>query len=292
MSSRFEILACPVCGQSLAADGSTLKCPDRHSFDVAAEGYVNLLRSGRTGAGDSAAMIAARRGFLNKGYYGCLREALAFCCARLLAKPGAVPPLLVDAGCGEGYYTSGIFDALQAGGCPVRAAGFDISKPAVRSAAKRAKEIAFAVASLFELPLADDCADVVLNVFAPLCGAEFRRVLRPGGSLIIAAPGRRHLFGLKEVLYDRPYENDENRFSLDGFENAEMLPVNAVITLTSREDIENLFAMTPYYWKTPAEGAKRLETLETLTTEISFELHVLRKTDASCHDEQENVTNL
>jgi len=102
-------------------------------------------------------------------------------------------------------------------------------------------------------------------------------VLKPGGSLIIAAPGKRHLYGLKEVLYDRPYENDKNVFELEGFESAEIIRVNDVITLKSKQDIESLFAMTPYYWKTPLEGAKLLGKLEKLTTEIEFELHVLKK---------------
>jgi 23S rRNA (guanine745-N1)-methyltransferase len=277
MTCCLDVFVCPVCKQQLIPDGHTLKCRNMHNFDISAGGYVNLIMSGREGAGDNSAMIAARHAFLQQEYYACLKLSLASFCADISVTCGVGETSIVDAGCGEGYYTAGILGEIVSRGVSVRAAGLDISKPAIKTAAKRRLNIAFAVASLFELPIGDCCTDIVLNIFAPLCASEFKRVLKPGGSLIIAAPGKRHLYGLKEVLYDRPYENDKNVFELEGFGSAEIIRVNDVITLKSKQDIESLFAMTPYYWKTPLEGAKRLGKLEKLTTEIEFELHVLKK---------------
>ena len=103
------------------------------------------------------------------------------------------------------------------------------------------------------------------------------RVLKPGGPLVIAAPGKRHLWGLKEVLYDIPYENGENKFEFDAFINEGIFNINKKITVTGKEDINNLFIMTPYFWKTSSDGAFRLKDLERLESEIELELYVLKK---------------
>jgi 23S rRNA (guanine745-N1)-methyltransferase len=278
MNDSFELFVCPVCRKPLFCDNQALKCENRHSFDIATVGYVNLALTGKDDSGDSKLMVTARHNFLQSGYYGCLKESLTKLSADICIKSCNHYPSIIDAGCGEGYYSAGVYEGLKNREIDVLAAGFDISKSAVKTAAKRGSGMAFAVASAYELPVRDCCADIVLSVFAPLCADEFKRVLKPGGSLIIAAPGKRHLFALKQVLYDEPYENDKNVFALDGYENVDVRYVNQVITLTCTEDINSLFAMTPYYWKTPQEGSRRLGELASLTTEIEFELHVLRKT--------------
>lgn len=276
MSENWEPLVCPVCRRPLGREGNTLKCDAGHSFDMASGGYVNLLRSGKAGAGDSRKMVEARHAFLEKGYYAFFRDALARTAAARAAGPVVT---LVDAGCGEGYYTAEIAGALRAGGRTVRAAGIDLSKTAVKRAARRDRKIRFAVAGIFDMPVADAGADMVLSIFAPVAAAEIRRVLRPGGLLIMAAPGPRHLYGLKEVLYDRPYENEKSRTDFPGFELAEEFEVNDTVRVTGREDIARLFAMTPYYWRTPARSAGRLNNLTSLTTPLEFTIHILRKTD-------------
>lgn len=156
-------------------------------------------------------------------------------------------------------------------------AGTDISKFALRTAAKREKGVEFAVASSYRLPLADGSVDVLLNCFSPLALEEFRRVLRPGGWFLYVVPGPRHLWEMKEILYDKPYPNEERETPYEGFAYREILPVEETVTLESPADIQNLFRMTPYFWKTPRAGAERLATLETLTLRTSFRVHVFEK---------------
>ena len=184
---------------------------------------------------------------------------------------------ILDAGCGEGYYTAGIYQALTAAGRRPRMAGTDISKAILRYAARREKGVEFAVASSFHLPLSDGAADVLLDCFSPLALEEFRRVVRPGGAFLYVVPAADHLWQLKEVLYDQPYANEEKETPYEGFAYEAIVPVEDTITLPSQADIQALFQMTPYYWKTPREGAARLAALETLTTRISFRIHIFRR---------------
>ena len=156
-------------------------------------------------------------------------------------------------------------------------AGIDISKFAVRAAAGRYKGIDFAVASLFHIPCAAESADVLTDVFAPIVPAEFRRVLKPGGVMILAVPGARHLYGMKEVLYAAPYENEERDTDYEGFAFLGSESVRREITVEGAENIEALFSMTPYYWKTDVAGGERLRRLDTLQTEIKFRFLVYRR---------------
>lgn len=274
MSENWEPLRCPVCRRPLCREDSALRCGEGHSFDLSSGGYVNLLLSGKAGAGDSREMVEARHDFLEKGYYAAFRDELARAAAAHASGPTVT---LVDAGCGEGYYTAEVAAALRNSGRRIFAAGFDLSKAAVKRAARRDRDIRFAVAGIFDMPVADAAVDVVLNIFAPPAAAEFRRVLRPGGFLMMATPGPRHLFGLKEILYDRPYENEKSRMDLPGFEPAEEREVKYTVRLPEREDILRLFAMTPYYWRTPAGAADRLDSLSSLTTPVEFAIHIFRK---------------
>ena len=255
MESLFR---CPVCGAPLDRGDRAYRCPAGHSYDIA-----------REGPGDDRDMAAARREFLSKGYYDLLLNTL---CCQILSLSGE-SPVIWDVGCGEGFYTSGIFRTLVAAGKSPRMAGTDISKPILRSAAKREKGIAWAVASSFHLPAADG----VLDCFSPLALEEFRRVLRPGGHFLYVVPGPDHLWELKQVLYDRPYPNEEKETPYEGFAYRSIVPVEDTITLPCQADIHALFQMTPYYWKTPKAGAERLAALESLTTRISFRIHIFQK---------------
>ena len=263
---------CPVCGGRLTDAGGAVRCPAGHSFDRAKEGYVNLLLVSRMHSkipGDSREMVAARNRFLNGGGYAPFAAELARLCAELARKKGGVLHIL-DAGCGEGYYDGAICAELERQGLPFRLAGFDISKAAVRLAAKRKlPNAAFAVASSFAAPVESGWADVVLNIFSPFAGEEFRRCLAPGGRLIYAVPTAEHLMGLKDVLYDEPYENPCQQVDYPGFSPAGETRAEDRITVEGQA-IGDLFAMTPYYWKTPAEGSARLARLERLETPIGF----------------------
>ena len=275
--NEFAPWQCPLCGAPLAGDVS-LKCARNHSFDRAKEGYWHLLpvQNTRTKApGDSREMVAARRAFLSAGYYGIFGQALGELCLEY-GQPKAGKPLrLLDAGCGEGFYTSALYEKAKAKNGSV--SGVDISKFAVKAAAGKYKGIDFAVASLFHLPCAENRADVLTDVFAPIVPEEFFRVLKPGGVMILAVPGARHLYGMKEVLYKEPYENEEHDTAYDGFEYLGRACVQKFITVNGQENIEALFSMTPYYWKTDVEGGERLRALDVLGTEIKFDFLVYRK---------------
>lgn len=272
----MSLFRCPVCAAPLERGEHTCRCENGHSYDIAREGYTYLLPPNQkhsAAPGDDKGMAAARRDFLSKGYYSPLLNTL---CCQILSHSGDSPAIL-DAGCGEGYYTAGIYQALRAAGKAPRMAGTDISKVILRAAAKRERGVEFAVASSYHLPLADGSVDILLDCFSPLALEEFRRVLKPGGTFMYVVPAADHLWEMKQVLYDRPYPNEEKETPYEGFSYEAIVPVDTVITLTSQADIHALFQMTPYYWKTPKAGAERLAALDRLTTRISFRVHIFRK---------------
>ena len=278
---RADPWVCPLCAAPLAATANgVLRCAANHSFDRAKEGYWHLLpvQEMHTKApGDSKEMVAARRAFLAAGYYAPFGAALGALVREYGAAAPGEPLHVLDAGCGEGWYDRAVAEAFAAAGLPLRLAGFDIAKPAVRLAAKALGQGSYAVASSFHQPVQSAWADVLLNIFSPFAREEFARVLRPGGRLIYAVPGARHLFGMKQALYAEPYENPVQAIAYEGFVPVGERTVSDTITVPG-EMLENLFAMTPYYWKTPADGAARLRALPSLETEIEFRFLVLERT--------------
>lgn len=266
---------CPVCSGRLERGERTFRCASGHSFDIAKQGYVNLLMSNSSSSkrhGDDALMVRARGEFLDKGYYSCLRDGI---CEMALEYCSGETTLL-DAGCGEGWYTLGVSRALSGAGCGVQALGIDISRRALMRAARRGG-MELAVAGVGALPVPDGEIDLLLSIFAPTDEDEFRRVLRPGGILIKAAPMQRHLFGLKQAVYDRPYENPPAEYAPDGFELLRRLEIRQGLHLSSSEDIQALFMMTPYYYKTGRADQEKLLALEELDTELEFAVFALKR---------------
>ena len=272
----MSLFRCPVCGGPLVREERVYRCERGHSFDIAKEGYTYLLPPNQkhsAAPGDDKGMAAARQEFLSKGYYAPLLNTL---CNEISARSGDAPAIL-DTGCGEGYYTAGVYRALLEAGKTPRMAGTDISKFILRYAAKREKAVEFAVASSYHLPVADGSVDILLNCFSPLALEEFRRALKPGGTFLYVVPAAEHLWELKEVLYERPYPNEEKETPYEGFTYEAIVPVDGRIRLENQADIHALFQMTPYYWKTPKEGAERLAALDTLDCRIAFRVHIFRK---------------
>lgn len=268
-------LRCPVCGAAMRQDasgaGHLLCCGTKtHCFDMAKSGYVHLAPR-HSGGGDSREAVRARTAFLSAGYYEVAAEALC----ELLGRHTPAG-LVVDAGCGEGYYTNRIARTGKYAVC-----GFDLSRDAVDVAAKAARReqngARYAVASVFELPLFDASADAVVNIFAPCAEAEFCRVLKTGGVMVLMGAGERHLLGLKRALYDETYENAERADLPKNMRLAEHLTVRGEITVQGAEQIDHLFSMTPYYWRTSPADRQKLEALQELTTEIEFDLRVYIK---------------
>ena len=272
----MSLFLCPICSTPLTRGETTYTCSAGHNYDIAKEGYTHLLPANRKNSlapGDDKGMAAARRDFLSKGYYASLRDTL---CDLAVSLTGDSPAVL-DTGCGEGYYTSGIYQSLCAAGKTPTMAGTDISKFILRLAAKREKGVEFAVASSYHLPVADNSMDLLINCFSPLALEEFQRVLHKGGHFLYVVPGERHLWEMKQVLYEKPYPNEVQETPYEGFRYVDICHVKTVITLENQADIHALFQMTPYYWKTPKDGAARLAALNTLTTTVSFDIHVFEK---------------
>jgi len=251
-----ELYACPVCGGALQRQDRTYRCEAGHCYDIAARGYVNLMPPKHSpDPGDNKQMVQARRSFLSQGYYAPLAEELS----RMLSGCDRI----LDAGCGEGYYT-----AQFPGSCVY---GVDISRNAVYAACARTKNIHWTVASVFALPLQDHVFDAAVSVFSPICAPELCRVLRPGGRVYVAYPGARHLFELKSYVYDTPYENDEALPDVGGLMTPlETRRVNYRFTVTDREQLKSLFSMTPYAYHTPRENLERLETAPEMIITADF----------------------
>ncbi|HCA71362.1 MAG TPA: 50S rRNA methyltransferase [Ruminococcaceae bacterium] len=269
---------CPICNKPLYYTNCnrSVACENGHCFDFAKEGYLYLLPPNKKHSkspGDDQEMVAARRRFLSAGHYQLFSNALNEIACRCVSVSA---PILLDAGCGEGYYTERLAVALRADGKKPEVFGCDISKEAVRHAAKAAPDLSFAVASSFSLPMPNASVDLLTDVFAPVVPEEFRRVTKPGGYFVLAVPSARHLFGLKEILYDAPYENEKKETTYSGFCFCKRVPVRGNLTLTG-QDVQDLFAMTPYFWKTPKEGIQKLERVSSLTTEIGFDFLVYRR---------------
>ncbi len=261
----MSILVCPLCKTPLVREGGSYFCSGerRHCFDVAKSGYVTLTRA-LGSAGDDRDMVRARTAFLDKGYYRPFANAVA----KALDDAGTV----IDAGCGEGYYSNVIAESGHA------VYGFDLSKHACDKAAKRAKAANngafFGVSSVFELPIADKSADAVVSLFAPIAEVEFSRVLKDGGLLVVGAAGKRHLFELKEAVYAEAYENEGRRDLPSGF--SEIARERVTYSFTC-DDVKSLFMMTPYAFKTSREDTAKLDTIESLEITADFDIFIYEK---------------
>jgi 23S rRNA (guanine745-N1)-methyltransferase len=268
---------CPKCGGKIVRNGGSFVCDNRHSYDTAKSGYVNLLLSNQMNTklpGDNKLMVNARRSFLGKGYYAALAEK--FC--ETVKKHAPENALILDAGCGEGYYTVNAAKALPS----ALIMGTDISKAAVDAAAKHASaekvtNTLFSVSSIFHMPVESCSCDMLFSLFAPYCRDEFTRVLKNGGIMIMVIPSENHLWELKKAIYDEPYKNDVKGFEEDGFVFKESIKVTDRISMDNSQDIQDLFSMTPYYYKTSEEGHRRLDALNALETEIGFYILVYGK---------------
>lgn len=268
------MLICPVCNKKLIPSGNSFACEKKHSFDLSKSGYLNLLTSkGRNPslAGDNAEMVKSRSAFLDKGYYQPLAEKISEILADSFKSNGIAKPVIIDSGCGEGFYTTNFCKKLP----NAYIYGLDISKNAVNHAAKRAacnklENAFFCVASSFELPFESSCSDAVISIFAPVCNDEYSRVLKKNGRLFIVAPNADHLFGLKEALYEKPYKNKPNEYNLTNFKLEKQHDLRFEIALDCNEDIQSLFMMTPYFYKTSIADKEKLNSLDSLKTVCDF----------------------
>lgn len=256
---RSGVLVCPVCGAALIKEEKRFVCKNGHSFDIAKEGYVNLLTGNRVGGGDNPAMVEARRRFLGDDFYKCLGDAL---------RP-LVYGTVLDACCGEGYFTQAVAERAD------DAFAFDLSKDAVRRAAKKIKNTTFFVGNIADIPVADGSVDVLTHIFAPM-HEECARTLKDDGLLLQVVPGKRHLWQMKKALYENPYENDNASNLPPCFRIIGEVRVADKITVPQKR-LGDLIKMTPYGYKTSEDATKRFLDLPHLETEIEFIIYKAKK---------------
>ena len=261
------MLTCPICSAPLSTADNGVVCPANHRFDRARQGYLNLLpvqHKNSRDPGDNQAMVEARRDFLNAGHYAPVARRLA----ELAAERS--PAHWLDIGCGEGYYTAQIAEALP------HADGYalDISKEAVKRACKRNPALTWLIASMARVPLADASCQFLASVFSPLDWQEAKRLLSPGGGLMKVGPTSGHLMELRERLYDevREYTDDKHLALVpNGMHLAHSETLEFTLSLAEAQDRANLLAMTPHGWRASAERRHEvIEAAEPLQVTVSM----------------------
>ncbi|MCO8163321.1 methyltransferase domain-containing protein [Pseudomonas sp. 21LCFQ010] len=243
------MLTCPICAAPLANADNGVACPANHRFDRARQGYLNLLpvqHKNSREPGDNQAMVEARRRFLDAGHYAPVARRLAELAAE------RAPGRWLDIGCGEGYYTAQIAEALP------KADGYalDISREAIKRACRRDSSLTWLVASMARIPLPDASCQFLASVFSPLDWLEARRLLTPGGGLMRVGPTSGHLMEMRQKLYDevRDYADDKHLALVpEGMELAHSETLTYTLKLIDSQSRADLLAMTPHGWRASAE---------------------------------------
>ncbi|MAX32021.1 MAG: rRNA (guanine-N1)-methyltransferase [Halomonadaceae bacterium] len=295
-NTPFQALACPLDGDVLHKNGNTWRCGVGHSFDIAKQGYVNLLpvqKKRSHDPGDSKEMVAARQRFLNAGHYQPIAEAVGRVALSHLASDEPsdastdTPLSCLDAGCGEGYYLRELAkawgeaaDETTGGGQTLSLLGVDISKWAVLAAAKQGKQAgqqaSWVVGSNANLPVQPGTLDIVLCMFGFPVYPQFARVMKPGGMLLMVEAGPDHLRELREIIYPslKP-EREEDSEAPEGFTPLATERIRYSLELAGTEAIADLLAMTPHLYRTGAEGREKAAALEALTVTVDVRLSCL-----------------
>lgn len=253
-------ILCPVCKNELKRIDNSYKCINNHTFDIASQGYVNLNMHNSNNTGDNPEMIKARTAFLNKGYYSFLLDKIN---EQLSANDD-----LIDLACGEGYYTSRFI-------CKNKI-GIDLSKQGLKIASKKDSNTLYLLNTIFHNPLPDKCADKIITVFAPIAKQEILRLLKDDGKFILVKPDVKHLYELKSSIYDNPYENEIENIVIDGLTLDNEIKISRK-ALLNKEDINNLFMMTPYYNTTSKLDKEKLNNINELEITMSFIIDIYKK---------------
>ena len=263
-------LLCPICGLELNTEGKRYVCAQNHSYDLARQGYVNLLtvqQKHSLNPGDTREQVLSRREFLEAGYYAPIAGTLIDTAIAL-----EISGQILDVGCGEGYYSSRLADAL---GAPLT--GLDISKEAVRCAAAKYKGKQWLCATAAHIPVENESVSLLTSLFALTLPEEFHRILKPGGYYFQVLAAEDHLLGLKSIIYDRlNFKEKDTVPTLPGFELVKSIPIRFDFTVEGRQ-VQNLFSMTPHVFRIGKDGAERLRKTERLTDTASCVLNVYRR---------------
>lgn len=265
-------LICPICRAGLEQDGKSLVCENRHRFDIARQGYINLLpvqNKHSLSPGDTREMLEARRNFLNIGKYQPICDSVIRCIRQYSPCEN---PVLIDIGCGEGYYTSAFENY-----CNAKCIGIDISKDGAKMSCSRSKNTVWLVATASQLPVADCSADIVTAMFSLLLQEEYARTLKSGGCVIEVTVGSKHLIELKSIIYEEVFKQYKHPEPCgDDFDEIECQEYEYQITLDSAE-LKNLLLMTPHFWRIHKERRQQLENTDRLHVTVNYWVRVLKK---------------
>ena len=260
---------CPICGQELKKSDRSYICEHNHSFDMARQGYVNLLtvqQKHSLNPGDTREQVLSRRSFLEEGHYAPIAQTLIETAKEL----GITGPIL-DVGCGEGYYSAQLADALDA-----QLFGFDISKEAVRCAAAKYKNANWFCATAAHIPVESHSAGLLTSLFALTLPEEFKRVLKQDGYYFQVLAAQDHLLGLKSIIYpELKFKEKDSVPELPGFELVKSIPIRFTFSVEGQQ-VQNLFSMTPHVFRIGKAGAEALKQTATLTDTASCVLNVYR----------------
>ena len=263
-------LICPICAVLLQRREKEYACENRHSFDIARQGYVNLLTVQQKRSlhpGDTREQVLSRRAFLDAGYYA----PIADCLCKTAQELGAEGPIL-DVGCGEGYYCTRLASALNA-----ELTGLDISKEAVRVAAGKYKDALWLCATAAHIPVPDKSVKTLTSLFALTLPEEFSRILSDEGLYFQVLAAQDHLLGLKSIIYPELLLKEKDSVpDLPGFALVKSVPIRFEFTVEG-EQVQNLLSMTPHVYRISKDGAARLAATEKLTDTASAVLNVYRK---------------
>ena len=266
---------CPLCQSAFQQTHNTQICENNHHFDIAKEGYLNLLpvnAKNSKNPGDNKEMMQARRAFLNTDGYLPLAQKLCAVVNDLLA--GKQQAQILDLGCGEGYYTAHLEESLPE--C-FDVLALDISKVAVRYAAKRYKKINFCVASAYDVPLPDNSLDALIRIYAPSLDSELQRLIKSGAYLITVTPAPRHLLELREVIYEQVTEHVQDNVAPAGFEKIQQINLNYPLQINDAQVIQDLINMTPFAWKFNQQKMQQLLAEKNWSIECDFNIEIYKK---------------
>jgi 23S rRNA (guanine745-N1)-methyltransferase len=270
----MSIIICPNCKSVLNKNEKTLQCLNGHSFDIAKEGYTNLLLPNQKKSldpGDNKAMMNARESFLDIGHYDFLIEFIESSLFSFEDKTIDKNRNLIDLGCGTGYYTRKILREQN-----INKIGVDISKAGISKAAKLDRSSKYIISSIFNLPIEDYSVDIVLNIFSPVSIPEVKRILKPGGYFIKVVPAENHMREIASLVYEKviphssSFETDISNYS--EFSVVKTQDLEKSILLTG-DDLYNQISMTPYLYKFQ-DG--ELEKLKALKVTISFKVIIIQ----------------
>lgn len=278
MTQIPHVIACPVCGQSLAVQEKRWFCSEGHSFDQARQGYLNLLvaqHKKSKAPGDTIEMVDARQRVLDSQLYQPISDLLnQWVSDFALSKGGSFQ--IADIGCGEGYYTARLQQILADHQVHHQLYGVDISKDALRRAAKRSKDIHWLVASGGLLPFLPLQLDMIVSLFTNLMPQGFTKILKKNAPVILINTGSDHLIELRQLVYENVKSqvfNPSDTMEQHGYRLNGEQTLKFKTKLTGSKQIIDLLQMTPHWWRVQPSALAKLEQLDELEITVDISLH-------------------